>query len=100
MNKQRKTGKTIKKSNIHILCMVGLIVYLCFALVRQQVVLHDAGKQISQLESAITQAETELSEVQDLDAFSHTDAYIERVAREKLGLVLPDETVFVDVTGR
>ncbi len=100
MNKREKTGKPKRKLNIRVCFMIGLIMYLCYALISQQVTLHSSDKQISQLESAILEAEGRLAEVQDLDALSQTDAYIERVAREKLGLVLPDETVFVDVTGR
>ncbi len=74
--------------------------YLCYALICQQTSLRASDAQISQLEADIAEAEGRLAEVQDLDTLSRSDEYIERVAREKLGLVLPDETVFVDVTGR
>ena len=74
--------------------------YLCYALISQQTVLRTSNAQITQLEAGIAEAEGRLAQVQDLDTLSRSDAYIERVAREKLGLVLPDETVFVDVTGR
>ncbi len=74
--------------------------YLCYALISQQTTLHSSNVRIAELEEEIVSAEGRLLEVQDMDAFSKSDEYIERVAREKLGLVLPDETVFVDVTGR
>ena len=100
MNKRKKQGQPKRKLNIHVCFMIGLIMYLCYALISQQTSLHSSNAKIAGLEAEIVSAESRLAEVQDMDAFSKSDEYIERVAREKLGLVLPDETVFVDVTGR
>ncbi len=85
---------------MHVCLMVALVLYLSYALIGQQVSLRESDSQISQLEADIAEAEGRLAQVQDLEGLSKSDAYIEKVAREKLGLVLPDETVFVDVTGR
>ncbi len=98
MNKRKKQSKKIV--NIRVCFMVGLIMYLFYAIICQEVSLRENNAQISQLEAEITEAQETLSQVEDLDTLSRSDAYIERIAREKLGLVLPDETVFVDVTGR
>lgn len=80
--------------------MVALVVYLSYALIGQLVSLRQCDAQLSQLTAEKAEAESRLAEVQDLDRISKSDAYIEKVAREKLGLVQPDETVFVDVSGR
>jgi len=74
--------------------------YFCYALIGQQTTRQVSDSEISQLETEISAARSRLAEVHAMDTLSQTDAYIEKVAREKLGLVLPDETVFVDVTGR
>ena len=100
MNKRQNQRKTGRKLNIRFLVMVGLIMYLSYALISQQASIRVADKDISRLEEEIRAAESQLDMVEDLDAESKSDEYIEKVAREKLGLVLPDETVFVDVTGR
>lgn len=100
MNKRKKQGKQHRKLNIRVCFMMVLVVYLSYALISQVATLRKADAQISQLEKDISDAEGRLAEVHDLNAFSQSDAYIEKVAREKLGLVLPDETVFTDVTGR
>lgn len=100
MNKRKNQRKTGRKLNIRFLVMVGLIMYLSYALISQQASIRVADKDISRLEEEIRAAENQLDMVEDLDAESKSDEYIEKVAREKLGLVLPDETVFVDVTGR
>lgn len=74
--------------------------YLSYALISQQTTLRASEQAISRLETEISEAESRLAQVEELENEAHSDAYIEMVAREKLGLVLPDETVFVDVTGR
>lgn len=98
MNKRKKRSK--KHLNIRFCFMVGLIMYLFGAIICQEVSLHKNSEQLSHLEEQKALAEEKLAEVEDLDELSRSDAYIERIAREKLGLVLPDETVFVDITGR
>ncbi len=100
MNKRKNQRKIGRKLNIRSLIMVGFIMYLSYALISQQTSIRLADKDISRLENEIRAAESQLDMVEDLDAESKSDEYIEKVAREKLGLVLPDETVFVDVTGR
>ncbi len=74
--------------------------YFCYVLIGQQATLRAADAEAARLEAEIAAAEENKAVVKDLDAISQSDAYIEKVAREKLGLVLPDETVFVDVTGQ
>lgn len=100
MNKRKNQRKSGRKLNIRICIMIGLIMYLSYALISQQAALRSADSAISRLENEIEEAEGRLAQVEDLSELSQSDAYIETVAREKLGLVLPDETVFVDVTGR
>ena len=100
MNKRKNQRKSGRKLNIRFLIMVGLIMYLSYALISQQASLRAADRNIGRLEEEIRAAERELDTVKDLDTESKSDEYIEKVAREKLGLVLPDETVYVDVTGR
>ena len=100
MNKRKKQEKQHRKLNIRFSIMIVLVMYLSYALASQVAALRKSDDRITQLEKDISEAEGRLAEVHDLNAFSHSDAYIEKVAREKLGLVLPDETVFTDVTGR
>ena len=100
MNKRKRQEKSKRKLNIRVCLMVALFAYLSYALSGQLVSLRQTAVRASQLEAEIAEAEGRLAEVQDLDRISKSDAYIEKVAREKLGLVKPDETVFVDVSGR
>ncbi|MBQ7036007.1 MAG: septum formation initiator family protein [Clostridia bacterium] len=100
MNKRKRQGKPKRKLNIRVCLIVVFAAYLSYTLCGQLVSLRQSAVRVSQLEAEIAEAEGRLAEVQDLDRISKSDAYIEKVAREKLGLVQPDETVFVDVSGR
>lgn len=101
MNKRKnQSEQKQKKLNIRTLAMIGLIMYFCYVLIGQQSALRASDSEISQLETEVSQAQSNRAEVEAMGAISQSDAYVEKMAREKLGLVLPDETVFVDVTGQ
>ncbi len=50
--------------------------------------------QIATLEQKITEEQGRSENIESLRNYTHTNAYIEKVAREKLGLVYPDEIIF------
>ena len=49
------------------------------------------AEQIEQLEEKISEEEGRGESIESFRKYTHTNAYIEKVAREKLGLVYPDE---------
>ncbi len=48
------------------------------------------------LSGKLQEAAAELSEMRELQQIVGSDAYVERVAREQLGMVRPGEVVFTD----
>lgn len=54
---------------------------------------------IAELDAELEYAEQRANEVDNLKENVNSDEYIEKVAREKLGMVKKDEIVFIDVTG-
>lgn len=52
------------------------------------------SEQVAQLTSKIEEESARTQEIEDLEEYMKTDEYIEDVARDKLGLVYEDETVF------
>ena len=54
---------------------------------------------ISDLEAQIEYEEQRANEVDSLKEIVDSDEYIEKIAREKLGMIRKDEIVFVDITG-
>lgn len=52
------------------------------------------AQQIEMLEQKISEEQGRGESIESLRNYTHTNAYIEKVAREKLGLVYPDEVIF------
>ncbi len=55
--------------------------------------------QIAELEEKIDYEKKRIEEVEELKTKVDSDEYIEKVAREKLGMIKRDEIVFIDIAG-
>ena len=67
--------------------------------VMQQPKITQNKDEINNLNVQITQQQEKLDDLDELATKVDTDEYIEKVAREKLGLVKENEIIFYDVTG-
>lgn len=74
------------------------ILYVGYILVQQQIRLHDLRVEEKEVAAEIEQAQVENEELVHVKDIMDTDEYIEKVARQKLGFVKPDEQVFVDTS--
>ena len=94
----KKTGKRkLDKKRLGIVIAVtAFALYFTYIMIWQQVMISKKNGEIKRLEEKIDHAnqQTELlqKELDNLD----DPAYLEKVARERLGLVRPNERVFVD----
>ena len=52
------------------------------------------AQQIESLEQKITEEQGRGESIESFRRYTHTNAYVEKVAREKLGLVYPEEVIF------
>lgn len=87
-----------KRLNFKTLITFLLIIYVSYTLVNQEIILFKSKKEISQ-------GIDELQKVKDINLKlldevkqSSTDSYIERLARERLGLIKDGEVPIVNVT--
>ena len=91
-----KKGKLLKNA-----FLIALIVWIVM-LIKQQLNISQYKDEIKEISSKIEVAESELNQnKQDLEQEKkNTDSleYIEKLAREKLGMYLPNERVYVDST--
>lgn len=82
-----------KRFKIRHLIILFFLAYVIYTLVAQQFKMVDLSHQEAdlrrQMEEALQQREQLKKQIQLL----HTDSYIEKVARDKLGLVKPDEYI-------
>ena len=99
---QKNSGKSAPKQKLNVkrLAIVAaaavFIIYFVYAMIAQQIALSNKNKEIQSLEEQVSAANPETERLQkELDNLEDPE-YLERVAREKLGLVRPNERVFVD----
>lgn len=76
--------------------VVLFTVYFVYVMIWQQIAITKKNREIQELEeqvqAAASQTEALKAELENLN----DPAYLEKIAREKLGLVRPNERVFVD----
>lgn len=73
-----------------------LAVYICYLFVAQQVDISRLNKEEKALDKKIAEAQQINRDLEKEKEAAGTPEYIERVAREKLGYMKPEEKVFID----
>jgi cell division protein FtsB len=81
------------------LALAAVAVYLVAGFVGGQVQLAAKQRELAALSAQVAAQIQENRELARMMEEDNTDAYIERMAREKLGYVKPNERIFVDLTG-
>ncbi|MBE5040254.1 FtsB family cell division protein [Ructibacterium gallinarum] len=79
-----------------VLLVFGFAVYFVYIMIWQQVTISRKNKEINALEEKISAANQQTEELQQQLDHLNDPEYLEQIAREKLGLVRPNERVFVD----
>lgn len=72
------------------------ILYAVFTIANQQITIYKLNKTKQEAVRKIESAQKENDRLKDMLKYTSTKEYIERMAREQLGLVKPDEKVYVD----
>ena len=92
--------KKRKKVNLRLLLTRGLlcvlVLYLCGLFIAQQFNISRLAKEEDALNQQYTEAERTNQELTKEYEAAGTPEYIEKVARDKLGFMKPDEKLFVD----
>ena len=90
MNKRKRPG-------LGALIFLAFVIYFSVTLVNQQKLLDVKKDQYSSLQSKIREESRIYKELLDNFEMIGTDEYIEKIAREKLGMVKNNEKIFVDI---
>jgi cell division protein DivIC len=85
-----------KKFSIMGVVLVFFIGYVCYIVTRQQVTMSRQKKELQKYNVEIQKKKQEKKILQDEVQLSKTDKYIEKLAREILGLVKEGETPVMD----
>ncbi len=91
----RKKTSFIKRHKILVFSLVIILVYVGVTLVRQEIKMREyyAKEKFCQEKIFLLQEEVEIAR-QDLDKISSAES-IERIAREKLKMVKPNEIIYI-----
>ena len=85
--------------NIKIIAVLCLAAYLTVSLISAQFDLMTKRQQLAMLEEQQQRVEMETQDIRRIMEIEDEAAYVERVAREKLGYANPNETVYKDIQG-
>lgn len=99
MNKNRRKPTGVKFL-IRYSLIVALVVYFAASIIGQQSELNSLNSIIADYNTKIDEKNSELAIIEDKKKNAASDELVESIARERLGLVRSDETVFVDITGK
>ena len=87
--------KNIRKT-LKILLFVVLVVYATITFFKQQKILNNYKVQARNVKSQIAEATEYQEELNEKKININSNEYIEKIAREKLGMYMPNERVYVD----
>ena len=90
--------KKLKKKKLTRFLMIAIVLYACYVLIQQQVRIHDIDAEMAAYQQKIESAQSENEELNNTKGLLETDEYYEKLARQRLGLVKPDEKVFVHIS--
>ena len=95
--KRRKVKKSKSVLNRIISCfLIFFVVVVCVSLYSQAKTLYRLKNEESMITSQLESEKKRNLEITSSAEYYKSDAYIESVAREKLGLVMPGEIVFIN----
>ena len=89
--------KVLKKLLTTVL-MTATFVYMLYILGTQQVKLNELNNELSCYNRDLQEEKLETEKLNDTLATLSDDEYMEEVARDKLGLVMPTEIIFMDAS--
>lgn len=87
----------VRRANwLTLVVVVGVIAYACIALMNMRTRVAEANETEAELRKQVEQIQESNAALQYAIDHKYDDKTIEDVARDKLGLVMPDEKIFYD----
>ena len=86
-----------KKLKINRFIILAVLIYFICTLFSQQQTLNSYKSEAEMYNNQIEAAKEETAELKNIKSNINSTEYIENVAREKLGMYLPNERVYIDI---
>ena len=90
MNKRKKLGFVS-------IVLIGFTVYFLWMMYQQQIAINSKTKELNSIQAMIDEENINKTKLEAERKLIGSDTYIEKVAREELGMVKSGEKVFIDV---
>ena len=87
-----------KKLRINRFIIIAVLIYFIYKLFSQQQTLNSYKQEASTYSNQIEEANEKNDELKNVKNNINSTEYIENMAREKLGMYLPNERVYIDIT--
>ena len=98
--RSRKETASVRKLNIKKMAIAAVVavvaIYFIYVLIWQQIAINSKNEEIERLNQQVISASEESEKLKQEVENLNDPEYLEKVARERLGLVRPNERVFVD----
>lgn len=85
------------KATVGIFILLVIFLYLSYIAVNQQGLIYAKNQELNKLEEKIAEEKKINEELKKQSKMIESDEYIEKIAREKLGMVKKNERVYVDI---
>ena len=87
-----------KKFKFNRIIIIGIIIYVLCILISRQQVLSANRKDARAYQDSIAQEKQRHTELLEKRENINSTEFIEQIAREKLGMYLPNERVYIDIS--
>lgn len=87
-----------KKFKVNRIIIIGIVIYILYAFISRQQVLKNNIREAQHYQDLKTQEEQRYVELQEKRDNINSDEFIEETARNKLGMYLPNERVYIDIS--
>lgn len=77
--------------------IIVFAIYVIYTLISQQQILNSYKVEANKYTNDIQQAQAEQEKLNETKNSINSNEYIEQIAREKLGMYLPNERVYIDI---
>ena len=77
--------------------MLCFIFYVTYVMTVQQPIMQAKTKQLNEIKTLLEEAQQKNLDLREQLLLVESDAYVEKVARERLGLIMPGEKIFIEL---
>ena len=89
---KNKNKKFLKK-----IIVISIAIYVIYTLISQQKTLNAYSNEKEKYQEQISKEKEDTNNLKEMEENVTSPEYIENIAREKLGMYLPNEKVFIDI---